>query len=102
MIGSVLRYSHGCGLLEAELQESFAGDLNLLVAREHLHCSPRTRTDAGSDGRAFAAACDCADDGAKSGTAAYFLSRVRATTLALQRVIAADDRVVAAVDDHAR
>src|SRR5258708_32978525 len=93
---------HGKRLLEPELQQSLTRDLYLLAARHHLNGSSCSGTDTRADRRAFAAPGDCTDNRAESRAAAYFLSGVLAASLALQRVIAADDRVVLAVDHHPR
>src|SRR6266566_5280629 len=70
-------------LLQAEFQQSFAGDLDLLTLGEHLYARASRGPDACADGSAFAAAGKSADDCAKNRAAADFFSSVLAAALAL-------------------
>src|SRR5260370_10800406 len=99
---SPLRWRNGCRLLQAKLKHCLARHFDLLAAREHLNGSSCSGTDARADGRAFAAPGDCADNRADSRAATNFLSGVLAAPLALQGLIAADDRIVLPINHHAR
>src|SRR5579872_6870659 len=100
--GVLTECSHGNGLLQAEFEQRFARDFDLLTAGEHLH--PRTccGTRASTNRCASATAGDCPDDRAERRAASDFFGGVAATSLAFQRVVAAHDGIVLAVDDHAR
>ena len=89
------------GLVQAELQESFAGDFDLVATGEDLDsracCAAYSCADCGT----CAAAGDCADDGACDCAAADFPGSVLTASSTLQSVIAADDGKFLAVDDDA-
>src|ERR1700694_1949252 len=96
-----LRRGDSGWLLEAELKQRFAGDFDLLAAREHLHCSSGAGPDACANGRALTTAGDGADDRSQGRAAADFLRGVLAASFALQRVIAAHHRIVTTIDTQA-
>src|ERR1700733_11718236 len=93
---------HGDGLLETELEQRFAWHLDLLSAREYLDARAGRRTCACADGRASAAAGNRADDRAQRRATANLFGCVRTAAFTAQRVVAADDGIILAVDDHAR
>src|SRR5437660_3358082 len=81
-------------LLQSEFQKGLARNFHLLAFGYDLHGRPRSAARRRANCRAFAAARDTADDGSKHRTAANFLCRVAAATLALHVVVAADQRIV--------
>ena len=97
-----LRRGDGNRLLEAELEQGFAGNLDLLAFGQNLHPRARGSSGCGTNGGALATARDGADDGSGSGDPAYFLSRRGALAFAFQRVIAAHHGVVFSINHYAR
>src|SRR6266404_7557470 len=97
-----LRGRYHCGLLQTEFQQGFAGHFHLLTAGEHLHSASCSGADAGSNGCTFAATGNRTDDRAESRAPADLLRGVGTAPLALQRVIAAYERIVVSIYDHAR
>ena len=71
---------------EAEADESFGGDLDLLSACDGVGSGSDTAAGRGSDGCTFAAAEDAAEDGSDGCSAAYFFSGVLAAAVALDAV----------------
>ena len=78
-----LRLMDGGRLLQAEFQQRFAGHLYLLPFREHLHPSASAAARCRTNGSAFTAARDSADDRSHDRAAATFLRAVRASALSL-------------------
>src|ERR1700722_20411735 len=86
-------------LLQAEFQQRFTRHFHLLAPREHLYPGASRGPYSCANGRAFSAAGDGPDDRSENGPASHFLRRVRSAALALQAVVAADQRIVVAIDD---
>src|SRR5437763_12113094 len=92
---------YGYRLLQTEFQQCLARYLHLLAFRQDLDASASRRAYARADGRALPAASNRADDGAGYRATTNFLGGVRATALPFQAVVAADDRIVLAIDHDA-
>src|SRR2546430_4003615 len=88
-------------LLQTEFQQRLARHLHLLAFRQYLNACASRRAHARTDRRALAAAGNRSDDCASYRATADFFRGVRATALAFQAVVAADDRIVLAIDHHA-
>src|SRR5580704_16882471 len=99
--GLALRRRHRGGLLQAEFQQRFARYFDLLAPREHLYAGASRRPYSCANRRAFSAAGDGADDGSEDRPASHFLRSVRPAALSLQAVVAADQRIIMAIDDDA-
>src|ERR1700722_4965693 len=92
----------GDRLLEAELEERFARDFDLLAARKDLHAGACRGTRASTNRCTPSTAGNRADDCTERRAAANFFGGVAAAALAFQRVVAAYDGIILAVDNHAR
>src|SRR5580692_2623286 len=96
-----LRRSNCGRLLQPEFEQCFARYFHLLAPRKYLHAGAYRRAGSRSNRCAFSAAGNRADDGSDHGPTSDFLCGIGAAALSFQLVVAADHRVVAAVDDHA-
>src|SRR5258708_11999348 len=92
-----LRHGNRRRLLQAELQQRFAGHFYLLAPGEHLHGSSGSGADTRANRRALTASGDSADDRSQSRTAADFFRRVLAPPFALHRVISPAPPIVVAI-----
>src|SRR5580698_5179079 len=88
-------------LLQPEFQQCFARHFHLFALGEYLHSRACCRSCSRTNRSPFSAAGDRSNDGSNDGPAAHFLSRVRAASLPLQTVVAADQRIIVPVNHNA-
>src|SRR2546428_12119680 len=89
-------------LLQAEFEQGFARNFHLLTFGQYLDACACGSSGRRANRRALSAARDGSNDRSGSSYAAHFLGRSGALALALQSVVAADKRVVLAVNHDAR
>src|SRR5215472_1507756 len=97
----ILRRRHGDRLLQAKLQHGFAWNFDLLALGQDLSTRASCAACRRANGRAFTAAGNRANDGASHGADSSSLGSRGTLAFALQRVIAADDRIVLPVNHQA-